>query len=355
LGMSPEANAYSHSNPARRPRWVRLLTTLVIALLVWQTIHMLLVIFVGVLLALFLRGLSDWLQGHTHLPAGWSLAVVVVGLLGSLGLTGYLLAPEISLQVDNLEEQLPRAIQHLEEQLRGTAWGERLLQSFQGGGKSLAGAHGALSKASGIASSTFGVVVGTVVCLFVGFYLAVSPRIYLTGVIQLFAPQERDRVAQVLRTLGTTLQRWLLGRLSLMALNAIVTALGLWLLGIPLALVLGILSGLLNFVPNFGPIIAGIPAVLLALMEGPSKVLYVVAFYVGYQMLDGYVLTPLVQKQTIALPPALTIAAQALFGVLLGTMGIVLAVPLAAVILVLVKMLYLRETPAQAVPSPGAT
>lgn len=136
----------------------------------------------------------------------------------------------------------------------------------------------------------------------------------------MFNPTHRPKAREVLSVLKTALQRWLVGRMLLMIANAVVTAFGLWLMGVPLALALGVISGILNFVPNLGPIIAGIPAVLLALMESPMKALYVSIFYVGYQALDGYVLTPLVQKKTVALPPALTIASQAVLGVLLGVL-----------------------------------
>jgi len=133
------------------------------------------------------------------------------------------------------------------------------------------------------------------------------------------------------------------GRAILMVVNGVFTALGLWLLGIPLALTLGTIAGLLNFVPNIGPIIAGVPAVLIAWTLGPVPALYVLLLYIFLQSLDGYVLTPLIQQRTVALAPALTITAQLLFGALAGTMGLLLATPLTAGTLVLIRKLYLED------------
>jgi predicted PurR-regulated permease PerM len=125
-----------------------------------------------------------------------------------------------------------------------------------------------------------------------------------------------------------------------MAINGTLTALGLWLLGVPLALTLGLLAALLNFIPNIGPIIAGVPAVLLALMHSPMQALYVVGLYLVLQSVDGYLLTPLVDRCTVSVPPALTLAAQ----MLLGGLGLALASPLTAAAIVLVQKLYIEDT-----------
>jgi predicted PurR-regulated permease PerM len=199
---------------------------------------------------------------------------------------------------------------------------------------------GQLGTATGL---TFGVFVDLFVLFFVGLYLAIDPGRYLRGFLRLFPGERRSRLREVATVLTVTLQRWIVGRLVLMLSNAIITALGLWLLGMRLPVTLGIFSGLLNFVPNLGTILAAVPAVLLAFVQGPSMALSVALFYLGYQMLDGYVLTPLVQRQTVALPPALTIISQVLLGALFGTYGVLFAVPLVASSLVAIKMLYLRD------------
>jgi predicted PurR-regulated permease PerM len=129
-----------------------------------------------------------------------------------------------------------------------------------------------------------------------------------------------------------------------MLIVGVVTTLGLWLIGVPLALALGLLAALAEFVPNLGPLLAFAPAILLALTESTTQALAVLLLYLGVQGFESYVLTPLVEKRAVALPPALTILSQVLLGVLAGGMGLALATPLAAASLVLVQRFYVEDT-----------
>jgi predicted PurR-regulated permease PerM len=128
-----------------------------------------------------------------------------------------------------------------------------------------------------------------------------------------------------------------------MILVTVVTASGLALLGIPLALTLGVIAGLLEFIPNVGPIVAAIPAVLIAFLSGPQTALYVMIFFLAIQQLESYILTPLVQRRAVSLEPALIITAQLAFATTVGALGMLLATPLAAGLLVAVKMLYVED------------
>jgi len=121
------------------------------------------------------------------------------------------------------------------------------------------------------------------------------------------------------------------------------TATGLWLLEVPLALILGLIAGLLDFIPYLGPLMAGVPAALIAFSISPELGLYTVLLFAGIQLLEGYLLSPLIEAKTVSLPPALTIAMQILFGTMFGMAGIALATPLAAVLSVLITMLYVQD------------
>jgi predicted PurR-regulated permease PerM len=145
------------------------------------------------------------------------------------------------------------------------------------------------------------------------------------------------------QTLGFTLRWWLIGRLMDMTLVGVLSGVGLWLLGIPLALSLGILAGLLNFIPNIGPLLAAVPAVLLALTEGAPQALYVIILYMGIQSLESYLVVPLIQKKLISMPPVLIFIAQLSMALMFGVLGLLLATPMAAVLLVLVKMIYIED------------
>ncbi|MGH9943926.1 MAG: AI-2E family transporter [Pyrinomonadaceae bacterium] len=316
----------------------------IVALLLWSAADVLLLVFAAVLLAIFLRGLSDMLSRHTNLSAGWSLAVVTLSLVAIFAGAVWLLTPRVSTQVEQFSEYLPRAVERLRVHLDQYGWGRRLIAEAPNITEIMAGRTGVLARATGIFSGVLGGIVNVLIVIFVGLYLTAEPRLYINGLVRLVPISHRPRVLEVLGALGHTLRRWLVGRLILMLLNGVLTTLALWLLGVPLALTLGILAGLLNFIPNIGPVIAGIPAVLIALMQSPTQALYVFILYVALQSVDGYLLTPLVQRRTVDLPPVLTITAQVLLGVLLGTLGVLLATPLTAATLVLVRMLYVEDT-----------
>lgn len=134
----------------------------------------------------------------------------------------------------------------------------------------------------------------------------------------------------------------MVGKLASMALIGVLTGLGLWLLGIQLALALAVLAGLLSFVPYLGPIVSAVPAVLLAFTQGSQQAFYVILLFLGVQAIEGNVLTPLVQQKAVNLPAAMILFAQIMLGVLLGAMGVVLATPLAAMLFVVVRMLYVE-------------
>ena len=317
------------------------LAALLLALL-WAATDVLLLLFAAILVACFFRGLANVFSDYTRVPVGWSLAIVTTLLISVLIASVWMLAPHVAAQVDDLSRGLTTSVQQLRADLMRYEWGRRALAEVPGVAE-LARRGNLLGRVTGIFSSTLGVLANTVLVICLGLYLAVAPTAYLAGVVRLFPKHRRPRMTEVWNAVGDTLRRWLVGRAVLMVVNGVMTAAGLWLLGIPLALTLGTIAGLLNFVPNIGPIIAGVPAVLIAWTMGPMPALYVLILYIVLQSLDGYVLTPLIQQRTVSLAPALTIAAQLLFGVLAGTMGLLLATPLTAAALVLITKLYLED------------
>lgn len=160
--------------------------------------------------------------------------------------------------------------------------------------------------------------------------------------MRLFPGGKRERVSEILGMMGHQLRWWLIGRLAGMVIVGVVTAFSLKMMGIPLAGLLGLISGLLTFIPNLGPIISAIPVVLIALMESPSKAL-VAVFYTVLQMVEGYVLTPLILQKTVSLPAALLLSAQAILGSILGLAGIAMAAPITVSGMVLVNMLWVEK------------
>jgi predicted PurR-regulated permease PerM len=304
---------------------------------------MFLLAFAGVLLGVFLHGLSDWLRQHSGLGYHWSLAAVVVSLLVLLGLAGWLLGAQISAQVSQLVQALPESLNQLRSQLERYPWGKWILSQAPDSG-SLLGQGDALSRVTGFASSVLSVIGGIAVIVFVGLYAAVEPGFYRRGVEHLVPPARRGRAREVHAALGHALRWWLVARLASMSVVGILVSIGLTLLGIPMALALGLLAFFLVIIPNIGPVLAAVPAILVAWSQGSTQALSVLGLYVGIEIVESYVLLPVIERRTVRLPPALSILNIVLFGMVGGVLGAVVASPLLVAGMVLVKMLYVEDT-----------
>jgi predicted PurR-regulated permease PerM len=202
-------------------------------------------------------------------------------------------------------------------------------------------------------SSTIAALGGLIVLLFVAIFVAVDPGLYHRGLMHLFPHPARRKAGEVLSATATTLRRWLLMQIIAMVAIGSVTTVVLLLLGVKAAVALGIIAGLLEFIPYMGPILSAVPAIAMALVDGPDKALYVALAYVAIQQLEGVVLQPLLMKEGLELPPVITILGQALLALIFGFMGLLLAVPLLATAMVPIKMLYVRDVVGDDVSVPG--
>jgi predicted PurR-regulated permease PerM len=341
-----------------------------VALFLWYSLYVLLLAFAAVLVAAMLRGLASWLAARTRLPAGAALAAVVLGWVAFFVGLWLLLAPAITRQFTQLADRLPESVNQVQDRLRQTDIGRRILGEAHTEANAPVSADGSQPAVTppapdgslatkAIAATTQPATVGKVVnygrrvleglftlvlVLIVGIYLAAQPRYYVEGFLKLFPKAERARLREVMLQVGRTLQWWLMGQLVPMVCIGTFVGGGLWLIGVPMWLPLGILTALLNFIPSFGPIIAAIPQILIALAADPTKAIWVVALNIAAQNLEGYLITPLVQRRAVEMPPALTIHSQVLMGMLLGPLGVILAAPLTAAAIVVVKMLYVEDT-----------
>ncbi|WP_183906765.1 AI-2E family transporter [Rufibacter immobilis] len=345
----PPSPKYPDNSPSflRKVLIVALLATVLFLLytLVKLAFEVFLVIFAAVLFGILLHGLSSFLQRHTKLPYKGALAVVCLVLVAlAVGFFLYL-GPSLSEQGTQLQKTLPSVLEKLKAQISSLPYGEQLLKQIPEPSQLLKGqsSGAAMQKAFTLFSSTFGALANLLIVLVVGIYLATAPQETANGLVRLVPKARRSRAREVIHVLRYTLWGWLKGTLLAMAVIGTLTTLGLWIIGVPLPLLLGVFAGLMEFIPNIGPFVAGLPAVALAVVQDPNKALTVVAFFVALQSLEGYVLTPLVQKKIIDLPPVLTIVGQVLLGLIAGFWGLLLAVPLVAVVMVLVKMLYIED------------
>ncbi len=313
--------------------------TLLIAWLAWR---LLLLTFAGVLLAVLVRGSAAWLCRHTGLGMTWGVTLVVLLLAAIVLGGGTLVGAQLARQTGELITAMTTAAQQGRERLATSEWGRWMLQQAREGGATISPGQ-VLLQLTGYAGTALGALVDVLVVTAVALYLSFDPRRYVDGVIALVPPRGRPRARRLFAALAGTIRNWLLGRLLAMLLIGGVIYLGLTLLGVRFALPLAILAFLLELVPNVGPLIAAVPALLVAAPDGLSQTLLVGGLYLIVQTLEGYVLTPLIQQRTVELPPALTIIALVLLGTQAGALGALVAAPLVAVLIVVVRELYLGE------------
>lgn len=339
----------------RRQVLIPAATVLGLVLLVlffWYASYVLLLLFAGLLLAVLLRSLAELTSRLTGLGHGGALAVVmVVSLLLLGGIAGFGV-PRLVAQFDQLASTLEPSLEGAQQWLQERSWGRWFLQEMPELGDIRANGADVLARATGVVSRTVGFVFSLIIVLFVGVYLAADPDLYTTGLLRLVPLAHRTRASEIVAAVAYTLRWWLVGQLITMAAVGLMTWLGLWALGIPTAFGLGVLAFLFDFVPNFGPIAAAIPGILLGFGESPIMALYVTILYVVVQQIESLLIAPLVHQRTVKLPPVLTIVAQVFLGLLAGPLGLLLATPLTAAVLVLIKMLYVEQLLGDKVETP---
>jgi predicted PurR-regulated permease PerM len=268
---------------------------------------------------------------------------VIVSLLALVVGMGVLVAPRLGSQLPDLSNQLTDSVKELLAQVRASGRLDNITEEAPHISGRLLGNLDAGAILGGAFSSISAAVTAVFLVLFVGVFLAFDPGLYHRGLLLLVPPARRQRADEVLRASLDTLWWWTLGRLFAMTVVGIATGIGLWFLGVPMAFTLGAIAGLISFVPTIGAVLAILPALLLAVQQGWSTVLYVFILYGCIQALENNVLTPLVQQKAVSVPPVILIVTQVLMGILVGIMGVVIATPLAALVIELVRELYVKE------------
>jgi predicted PurR-regulated permease PerM len=315
-----------------------------------------------------------------RIPRGLGAALIVLFFLGALVAFGAAVAPILRTQSVELQRKLPESIDRLDHWLTAKASGplgmvmKRPVAPAPVGPAPVASASVApidstraaaaphvvadstetLRQRIGtqlghmtkylfpVLTSTIAVVAGLLLIIFISIYIASDPKLYHRGLLAMFPHRHRARVSEVLSAMGAVLRRWLVTQLIAMATIGVVTTIVLLTLHVKAAFALGVIAGLLEFVPTIGPIMSSLPAIAMAFLDSPEKALTVALAYVGIQFLENHILIPLLMKGGVDLPPVLTILAQALMALLFGFIGLMCAVPLLAAATVAVRMLYVE-------------
>jgi predicted PurR-regulated permease PerM len=371
--------------------------------LLWVAYPILFVAFLGTLFGLAVARGADFLE-RLHIPRGLGAALTVFAFVGLLVGLGFWIGPTLRGQLAELRTAVPQSINQVEswlssrgvmvsqlmpgdpaqgapgasqgagvgvqpspdsaEQPQGAQrtgpprtggaqaqeTGGSVAETGSAGGQlsqmsdSLSGQLGAISSyLFSFLSSTLAVLTGLFLILVLSIYIGANPGLYKRGILHLIPRESRPRASEVLSAIGMTLQRWLGAQLIAMVVIGVVTTLGLWALGVKGALALGLIAGLLEFIPMVGPLLSAIPAVAMGLLDSPQKALFVALLYTGIQLLENHLLIPIVMKEGVDLPPVLTILGISVMSIVFGFLGMLVAVPILAAILVAVKLLYVED------------
>ncbi|MBA2711151.1 MAG: AI-2E family transporter [Tatlockia sp.] len=322
-----------------------LLLTILVLLLIGYTVDIFLLAFAGILLAILIKSLSNLIRRYSHVSENVSMALVFISLITAFSIFGFFMAPAISEQASQLYTELPQAWNKLSSDFLTF-----INVKFSAGTPKefnlrdiLPKSQGVLAKISSIFTSTFGFFGNLLVVLFFGLSLAFQSKLYVRGFVHLFPKDKQVLVSHVLKDITETLKLWLAGKLISMLFIGLITWFGLWLLDIPLAFTLAFIAAILSFIPNIGPILSAIPAILLALLISPISALYVLGLYLAIQTVESYIITPIIQQKSISLPPGLIVLMQLIMSLLTGFLGLALVAPILAVISVLTNNLYLKH------------
>ncbi len=323
--------------------WAKIGFAALALLLIVFAADIVLLVFASILLAILLRSLAQPLAARLRISPQWAVAIVVLLLALSFGLIGWWIAPAIGEQVRELRATLPAALQRLQQELSRFVWLEVFLDAAPRPDE-VAAQPEAAGKVTGVLSGTLVAIGHTFVAIVIGLYLAADPRPYIEGTVRLFPPAHRKRAREILLAIGHTLRWWLFGKAISMVAVGIAVFIGLAVIGVPMAGALALIAALLDFIPNIGPVLALLPAALFALLQGPTQVFYVVLLYGVVQTVESYLLTPMIERRTVELPPALTLVALLVAALLFGWLGLLLAAPATAALMVLVQMVYVEDT-----------
>lgn len=366
--------------------WVAIAAVVVLTIwLVKAAVSVFLMAFAAILVATLLGALAEPVMRFTRLGRRGAIVAVILALLAFGAGLGAFIVPSFAREIDELANTLPEQTRRIEAKILDYRWGRMLLnheadrvlgegfappsttrpanastttpttapttapttQQGERLTKTVQAAAEPLINGAGLfAAGVINAIVGVLIVLAAGIYLAIDPDSYRRGLLLLFPRSKRELIHQTLLATHHTLRWWLIAQAITMLVIGTLTGVGLWLIGVRLWFTFAILAALFNFVPNFGPLVSFVPAILFALAdpEGGHKIIWITILYVVAQTFEGYILTPLVQKRAVDTPPALLILFQVLAGLLMGPLGLMLAAPLLAATVVWVKMLYVRQT-----------
>lgn len=385
MSLPPPPNA---DHPLTRSELVRaalfILATLVALQFLWSARLLVLTVFLGLLFGLAASSAVTWLCRRVPIRRAIAAPLVVFGAVAMLVGVGIWSGPTLAKQSRELRTKLPQALSNVEnwfaekqpwllnavapldttvsdtavvaggrEVSRGAPAGAGTPQagtaadSVPGSGRLTRAVTTHTSQLSqmafGVLQSTFAVGAGIVLLIFTALYIAIDPDVYRRGTLLLLSDRLRPRFDRLFTVLGDSLRTWFATQLIAMLVIGSITTIALAIIGVRAAVPLGVIAGLFEFVPNIGPVLASIPAILMGFVDSPQKALIVTVTYIGIQFLENNLLIPYLMREQLDLPPALTLITQVLMAYIFGFLGLFVAIPLLATAVVSVRMLWIGE------------
>jgi predicted PurR-regulated permease PerM len=310
----------------------------VIPFLIWYLFGVVLMAFGAVILAMLLRLIAEPLVRWLKVPGPLALIVSALIVIGVVLGAGYLFGSQITSQFQDVVRRAESARADIHAYLQESDFGKFVLNEISGSTFSVT------EILSGVLKVSSRFLEAVIIMVVTGIYLAAQPRVYRDGLVWLFPPRAHRRAAEVIDEIGHALRLWLIGQLIEMALIGALSALAVWSIGVPSPLALGLIAGIGEFIPYVGPLLAAIPAILVALTKSPEAALWTLFAYLVIHQIEGNIVAPLIQRRMVSIPPAVMLLGIIAITYLFGLVAIIFAAPIVVVIFAAVTVIYVRDT-----------
>lgn len=319
-------------------RTLLLVAIAVLPVLIWYLFGVILITIGAIILAMLLRLGARPFVRWLSLPEPLALAISSVVILGVTVGAGYLFGTRITSEFQDVSQRAMSALMEIRHALEGSPYGKFVLDHFSSSDVSVTSVLSGLLKIS----SRF--LEAVVIMVISAVYLAAQPRHYRNGLVWLFPPRAHAHAARIIDGIGEALRLWLIGQLIQMALIGLLCMVAVWIIGVPSPLALGLIAGIGEFIPYVGPLLAAIPALLVALTKSPEATLWTAVAYLIIHQIEGNIVAPLIQRSMVSIPPAVMLFGIVATTYLFGATAIIFAAPIVVVTFAGVSLLYVRDT-----------
>ncbi len=304
-------------------------------------------IFGALVIASLISLLARPLQNRLGLRRWVAVLIAILILAGFIGVAGYLFGTRLAFDIQNVVSRMTSAQNQIHNELQRSEFGKFFMSQL----------GGATIPVGQIATRAFSIsttiIAGVVVAVMAGIYIAAEPSIYLNGFLMLFPDEKRSYAGDTAKAVGDGLFLWLEGQFISMILIGVLSMLATWAIGLPSPVALGLIAGVTEFIPYVGPIIAAIPALLVAATQNTSDVLWTLIAYLFIHLSEGNLIAPLIQRQLVYVPPAIMLLGIAAITIIFGGVAVIFAAPMVVVLFVLISKLYIRDSLGEKTSLPG--